>query len=174
MIRDTSNLIQEIAVASQEQMTAIREINVGVSQLEEVVQQNAAASHQLSATATGLASQSSTLQHQVDFFQLDTAGNGYAGAPEARERPHSGAAVRAQTPMAKPLPGQGRRAPGPLGADGHHGPAPSPGASVRPPTPAALPAHPGPSPSPSNNLGGPSRGGVVVNLDDDDNFERFS
>ncbi len=58
MIRDTSNLIQEIAAASQEQMAAIREINVGVSQLEEVVQQNAAASHQLSATATGLASQS--------------------------------------------------------------------------------------------------------------------
>ena len=48
MIRDTSNLIQEIAAASQEQMAAIREINVGVSQLEEVVQQNAAASHELS------------------------------------------------------------------------------------------------------------------------------
>ena len=54
MIRDTSTLIQEIAAASQEQMAAIREINVGVSQLEEVVQQNAAASHQLSATAAGL------------------------------------------------------------------------------------------------------------------------
>ena len=38
MIRDTSNLIQEIAAASQEQMAAIREINLGVSQLEEVVQ----------------------------------------------------------------------------------------------------------------------------------------
>src|SRR5271165_708964 len=79
MIRDTSNLIQEIAAASQEQMAAIREINMGVSQLEEVVQQNAAASHELSATATGLASQSSTLQHQVDFFHLDTTGNGQGG-----------------------------------------------------------------------------------------------
>ena len=47
MIRDTSNLIQEIAAASQEQMAAIREINPGVSQLDEVVQQNAAASHEL-------------------------------------------------------------------------------------------------------------------------------
>ena len=79
MIRDTSNLIQEIAAASQEQMAAIREINVGVSQLEEVVQQNATASHELSATATGLAAQSSSLQREVDFFQLDTAGNGYLG-----------------------------------------------------------------------------------------------
>src|SRR4029077_6994029 len=104
MIRDTSNLIQEIAAASQEQMNAIREINVGVNQLEEVVQQNAAASHELSATATGLASQSSTLQHQVDFFQIDTAGNGYGGDAGALARSHSGAAVRAQAPLVKPLP----------------------------------------------------------------------
>jgi methyl-accepting chemotaxis protein len=177
MIRDTSNLIQEIAVASQEQMTAIREINVGVSQLEEVVQQNAAASHQLSATATGLASQASTLQHQVEFFQVDTAGNGYASGHEARERAQSAPAPRPQASAARPLVPPSRRTPSALNADGHHGPAPSPGGTVRPAVPPALPAHPGPTgppPPPSNNMGGPSRGGVVVNLDDDDNFERFS
>ncbi len=177
MIRDTSNLIQEIAVASQEQMTAIREINVGVSQLEEVVQQNAAASHQLSATASGLASQSSTLQHQVDFFQLDTTGNGFTEGRGARERSHLGAAVRAQAPTAKPLTAPSRRVTSSLGADGHHGAPPSSGGTVRPPAPAALPAHAGPGgppPPTSNNMGAPSRGGVVVNLDDDDNFERFS
>jgi len=178
MIRDTSNLIQEIAVASQEQMTAIREINVGVSQLEEVVQQNAAASHQLSATATGLASQSSTLQQQVDFFQLDTTGNGYSEARGAQQRSHSGAAVRAQAPTAKPLAAPSRRATSSLGAaDGRHGAPSNAGGTVRPPAPAALPAHSGPAsppPPPSNNMGAPSRGGVVVNLDDDDNFERFS
>jgi methyl-accepting chemotaxis protein len=177
MIRDTSNLIQEIAVASQEQMTAIREINVGVNQLEEVVQQNAAASHQLSATATGLASQASTLQHQVEFFQLDTTGNGYAGGGDARERSHSGAAVRAQASTARPLQAPSRRQPTAIGADGQHVPAPSAGSTVRPSAPPALPAHPGAggtSVPPSNNLGGSSRGGVVVNLDDDDNFERFS
>ena len=72
MIRATSDLIQEIAAASQEQMAAIREINVGVSQLEEVVQQNAAASHELAATSTDLASQSSSLQQKVDFFRLES------------------------------------------------------------------------------------------------------
>jgi methyl-accepting chemotaxis protein len=177
MIRDTSNLIQEIAVASQEQMTAIREINVGVSQLEEVVQQNAAASHELSATATGLASQSSTLQHQVDFFQLDTTGNGYSGGPESRERSHASAAMRAQAPASKPLPAPSRRGTGSLGADGQLGTSSSSGGNVRSPAAGALPAHPGPTgppPPPSNNMGTPSRGGVVVNLDDDDNFERFS
>ncbi len=84
MIRATSDLIQEIAAASQEQMAAIREINVGVKQLEEVVQQNAAASHELAATSTDLASQSSSLQQKVDFFRLESAANGYQAAPAFR------------------------------------------------------------------------------------------
>ncbi|MFI5458321.1 MAG: methyl-accepting chemotaxis protein [Isosphaerales bacterium] len=178
MIRDTSNLIQEIAAASQQQMAAIREINVGVSQLEEVVGQNAAASHELSATATGLASQSSTLQHQVDFFQLDTSGNGYAGGAGAQARSHSGAAVRAQSPPARPLPTPGRRPVHAPGFDGLPAVGHTPGGSVQPPGPAALPSHPAPASPPaappSGHSGTPTRGGVVVNLDDDDNFERFS
>jgi methyl-accepting chemotaxis protein len=178
MIRDTSNLIQEIAAASLEQMNAIREINVGVSQLEEVVQQNAAASHELSATATGLASQATILQSQVDFFQLDTTGNGYLGGTGSQMRSHSGAAVRAQSLQAKPLPAPGRRAVPSHGLDGQHGIGQAPGRSAQPTAPPALPAHTGPAtPSPgqpAGSSGTPPRGGVVVNLDDDDNFERFS
>ncbi len=83
MIRDTSDLISEIAAASQQQMAAIREINVGVNQLEEVVQQNAAASHELAATSTDLASQSSSLQQRVEFFRLDTSANGFQGGVTA-------------------------------------------------------------------------------------------
>jgi methyl-accepting chemotaxis protein len=179
MIRDTSNLIQEIAAASQEQMAAIREINMGVSQLEEVVQQNAAASHELSATATGLASQSSTLQHQVEFFQLDTTGNGHGGMAGAQVRSQFGAAVRAQSPLVKPLSPPARRGVHSRGMDGLPGhPHPAVGA-IHQPLPAALPGHSGPTGSsggpPSGNGGAPSRGGVIVNLeDDDDNFERFS
>jgi len=178
MIRDTSNLIQEIAAASQEQMAAIREINVGVSQLEEVVQQNAAASHELSATAEGLASQAGSLQHQVDFFQLDTSGNGYAGGRGVPARSHLGAAVRAQSYPARPLPAPGRRTVHTQGLDGHQGLGHPAGGSAPPASPPALPGHPGTgAPSPSQaatNSGTSPRGGVVVNLDDDDNFERFS
>jgi len=178
MIRDTSNLIQEIAAASQEQMAAIREINVGVTQLEEVVQQNATASHELSATATALASQSSSLQREVDFFQLDTTGNGYLGGTGTQARSHSGVAVRAQSHSARPLPAPVRRAIPAHRTDGHSGDVQTGGGTAHPSTPAALPAHPGPAstqPAPStHNLGTSPRGGVVVNLDDDDNFERFS
>jgi methyl-accepting chemotaxis protein len=178
MIRDVSQLIQEIAAASQEQMNAIREINVGVSQLEEVVQQNAAASHQLSATATGLDSQSANLQQHVDFFQLDTSGNGVLGGAGTPPRSHSGAAVRAQTPQFKPLPAARRRSVVSHGLDGVRASGPIGTGPGHQPTLPALPTHAagsGPSSaSPPPNSGTPSRGGVVVNLDDDDNFERFS
>jgi methyl-accepting chemotaxis protein len=178
MIRDTSNLIQEIAAASQEQMAAIREINLGVSQLEEVVQQNAAASHELSATADGFAGQASTLQELVEFFQIDTSGlDGQPGGGQtaAQLRSPSGAAGRAHLSTVKPLNVPARRAVQMPRIDGVQ----KVGLAASPAGPPALPSHPGPTtgstPSSSNNTGGPPRGGVVVNLDDDDNnFERFS
>jgi methyl-accepting chemotaxis protein len=178
MIRDTSNLIQEIAAASQEQMAAIREINLGVSQLEEVVQTNAAASHQLSATADGLASQASTLQELVEFFQIDTSGsNGQpgGGGSGAVMRSFSGAAGRAHPTPVRPLAQPPRRAIHAPRSDGMHGSGPS----TTLPSPPALPAqHGSPGavpPSSSSNSGGTPRGGVIVSLDDDDNnFERFS
>jgi methyl-accepting chemotaxis protein len=170
MIRDTSNLIQEIAAASQEQMAAIREINTGVSQLEEVVQQNAAASHELSGTSSDLAGHSDSLQEKVGFFQLDTTGNGYYGG-EQPARSARGQVRSAPTPPTRRLAsGAPRSGPGAL-IDGQHG-----GIHANPPAHPALPQHPSPvtpPPPPTNNLGTP-RGGVVVNLDDDDNFERFS
>ena len=107
MIRATSDLIQEIAAASQQQMAAIREINVGVSQLEEVVQQNAAASHELAATSTDLASQSSGLQQKVEFFRLESSANGFPGG-----YPFRPTASREQDPGASASPSS-RRLPAP-------------------------------------------------------------
>jgi methyl-accepting chemotaxis protein len=179
MIRDTSNLIQEIAAASQEQMAAIREINLGVSQLEEVVQTNAAASHELSATADGLASQASTLQELVEFFQIDTSGSngqpGGGGGTGAVMRSLTGAAGRAHPTPVRPLAQPPRRALHAPRSDGMH----SSGASANLPSPSAASAHHAPPlavpPSSTSNSGGTPRGGVIVSLDDDDNnFERFS
>ncbi len=161
-------------------MAAIREINLGVSQLEEVVQTNAAASHELSATADGLASQASTLQDQVEFFQIDTtASNGQMGrgGTGAVVRSLSGAAGRAQSTPVRPLSHAPRRAIQATRPDGLRGGA---GAAALPNSPPALPGHHGnsgaASPGASSNSGGTTpRGGVIVSLDnDDDNFERFS
>ncbi len=157
MIRDTSTLVSEIAAASQEQMNAIREINVGVTQLDEVVQQNAAASHELAATSSDLAFQATTLQHHVQFFQVDPESNG-------QMPPH-----HSPPPPRPPGHGHGRRLPPPhRPGSGGHGP------DTHGPSPAHLPPHSpaggGTSSGPPSNVHG---GGVVVNLDDDADFERF-
>jgi methyl-accepting chemotaxis protein len=156
MIRDLSNLVQEIAAASQEQMAAIREINVGVSQLNEVVQQNAAASTELATTSSDLAWQASTLQHHVDFFRLNGDLDAYSGHRPAASPPPSTSHRRLPSPPPR------ASATG-LGPDAH-----SPSAQLAPHASSASAA------GSASHLGaGQHGGGVVVNLDDDDNFERF-
>jgi len=156
MIRETSELISEIAAASVEQMNAIREINLGVKQLEDVVSQNAAASHQLAATSTDLALQSSTLQREVEFFRL-----GPADAPPPRAaspRPEAG-------PPRRPPPSPPPRPRPPDRANGRGGAGP---ATAVPDRASAPPLDGSPPEAPP-----PARGGIVVNLDGDDDFERF-
>ncbi|MDX2037217.1 MAG: methyl-accepting chemotaxis protein [Isosphaeraceae bacterium] len=165
MIKDTSALVSEIAAASQQQMSAIREINVGVSQLDEVVQQNAAASHELAATSGDLASQSSTLQELVGFFLM---------RGETQQRHEHAASL----PAPAPPPMRGRRLPPPppqsgaFRARGADGPPP-------PPNPAAgsggnhSGGHSGHDRGHQGMAGGHNSGGIVVNLDGDDDFERF-
>ena len=173
MIRDTSNLVQEIAAASQEQMAAIREINVGVSQLNEVVQQNAAAGHQLASTSSDLALQSSTLQRYVEFFQIAPSSDGFPPAGPAHHAPPP--PQRHVPPLARRLPSLPARpgsgslsAEGPSGAhhsSGHGHPNPRDGGGGGGGSSGSLGGHLG-----NSQHGG---GGVVVNLDDDADFERF-
>ena len=177
MIRDTSNLIQEIAAASQEQMAAIREINLGVSQLEEVVQQNAAASHELSATADGLASQASTLAGAGRVLPDRHVRVGRSGRRRRNRGSRAlalwGGWASAATPV-KPLTAAPRRAIHAPRIDGVHGA----GRCGSRPASAGTSSHPGPRAAPppySSNTGWHAARRGVVSLDDDDNnFERFS
>ncbi len=174
MIRDTSSLVQEIAAASQEQMAAIREINVGVSQLDEVVQQNAAASHELAATSGDLASQSATLQELVGFFQFSGSdGHRHVVTHHVVAPPP----IVPATPRARrlpPPPPPPMRPQGPphddLGGSGHGAPL-----SPRPSSPPSHSGgHGGGHGGHHGGHGGQhGGGGIVVNLDGDDDFERF-
>jgi methyl-accepting chemotaxis protein len=71
-IQKTSELVQEIAAASNEQNAGAEQINKAIQQLDQVIQQNAAASEELSSTAEELASQAEQLQVTMEFFKLDT------------------------------------------------------------------------------------------------------
>jgi methyl-accepting chemotaxis protein len=70
-IRKTSDLVQEIAAASQEQSSGVGQINSAMGQLNQSTQQNASASEELAATAEEMGGQAEHLQQLMQFFHLD-------------------------------------------------------------------------------------------------------
>jgi methyl-accepting chemotaxis protein len=75
-IRRTSNLVQEITAASEEQSAGVGQINSAVTQLSQTTQQNASSSEELAATAEEMSSQAEQLQQTMSFFKLAGA-SGY-------------------------------------------------------------------------------------------------
>ncbi len=75
-IRKTSDLVQEIASASQEQSSGVAQINGAMGQLNQTTQQNASASEELAATAEELGAQANELQQTMTFFKLDDGSHG--------------------------------------------------------------------------------------------------
>jgi methyl-accepting chemotaxis protein len=69
-IRQTSDLVQEIALVSQSQSDGVATLNANMSNLSSATQQTASASEQLSATAEQLAGQASELQELISAYRL--------------------------------------------------------------------------------------------------------
>jgi hypothetical protein len=76
-----TDLIAEIAAASQEQSTGIDQVKRAVTQMDQVVQGNAAQAEELSSTARGFASQSQHLLSLVGRFHLGDAAAAAAARP---------------------------------------------------------------------------------------------
>jgi methyl-accepting chemotaxis protein len=73
-IKKTSDLVQEITAASEEQSSGVAQINSAVGQLSQTTQQNAAGSEQLAATAEEMSSQAEELQATIAFFRVEGSG----------------------------------------------------------------------------------------------------
>jgi methyl-accepting chemotaxis protein len=69
-IRKTSDLVQEITAASEEQSAGVGQINAAVGQMSQTTQQNASSSEELAATAEEMSSQAEQLQAAMAFFRL--------------------------------------------------------------------------------------------------------
>jgi len=75
-----SDLIAEIAAASNEQAQGIEQINMAVAQMNQVTQQNAANSEESASAAEELSSQATELSNMVAEFKLsNTSGGGRRG-----------------------------------------------------------------------------------------------
>ena len=77
-IKKTSDLVQEIAAASEEQSSSVGQVNTAMVQLNQITQQNASSSEELAATAEEMSGQAQQLQQLVAFFKLDASDAGAA------------------------------------------------------------------------------------------------
>jgi methyl-accepting chemotaxis protein len=84
-IRRTSNLVQEITAASEEQSAGVGQINSAVTQLSQTTQQNASSSEELAATAEEMSGQAEQLQQTMAFFKLAGGSRGVRSAPVMRK-----------------------------------------------------------------------------------------
>ena len=69
-VKKVTDIVAEIAAASQEQSSGIDQVNHAVMQMDEVTQQNAALVEEASAAARAMQEQANELQSQMTFFRL--------------------------------------------------------------------------------------------------------
>ena len=85
-IKKTSDLVQEITAASEEQSAGVGQINSAVTQLSQTTQQNASSSEELAATAEEMSAQAEQLQQTMSFFRLsDSSGLAIRGRPAGKQ-----------------------------------------------------------------------------------------
>jgi len=77
-VRQVSDLMGEISAASGEQHRGIEQVNIAISQMDEVTQQNAALVEEASAAAQSMAEQARSLREAVAVFTTSDAGHSHA------------------------------------------------------------------------------------------------
>ncbi|MGF6571725.1 methyl-accepting chemotaxis protein [Paraburkholderia sp. GAS333] len=82
-VQRVTDIMGEIASASVEQNTGIEQVNVAVTQMDEVTQQNAALVEQASAAAQAMADQAETLRVAVSIFKVEEPGRPQAAVAAA-------------------------------------------------------------------------------------------
>ncbi|RDI97760.1 chemotaxis protein [Dyella solisilvae] len=92
-VKRVTDIVAEIAAASQEQSSGIDQVNRAVTQMDEVTQQNAALVEEAAAAARAMQEQAEELQRQVRYFRLKDAPTA-APAPTRRQVVPTSAARR--------------------------------------------------------------------------------
>ena len=85
-INESSQIVGDIALSSNEQSLGITQVNTGIDQVAQVVQQNSATAQQSAAASEQMSSQSNILEEMISQFKLkDSGGSGFR--PAALQRP---------------------------------------------------------------------------------------
>jgi methyl-accepting chemotaxis protein len=104
-VKRVTDIIGEIASASHEQTTGIEQINVAITQMDQVTQQNAALVEQAAAAADSMQNQASSLAQAVSVFQLEKSDSRkaqpIASQPQRTPRPSPVRVATAPLPQKK-------------------------------------------------------------------------
>jgi methyl-accepting chemotaxis protein len=100
-VQRVSDIIGEITAASGEQSDGIGQVNVAVTQLDQMTQQNAALVEESAAAAESLKDQAQRLTQVIQIFRLEASAQGALPAP-TRQATKPQAAVSLPAPKAKP------------------------------------------------------------------------
>jgi methyl-accepting chemotaxis protein len=80
-VKRVTDIMAEIALASQEQNAGIEQINQAITQMDQVTQQNAALVEEAAAAAESMQEQAVSLAQVVDAFTLNASGTGHPILP---------------------------------------------------------------------------------------------
>ena len=172
-VKQTTELVAGIAVASNEQAQGVNQVTIGVQQIDSVTQQNTAAAEESASAASEMSSMAATLQKQVALFKLrgqskkssssSPAPAQHAPAQHAPVQHTPIAAAGAKKPITAPKPLAGAKKP----------------AAAAPHTPSHTPApvaHHSPSPAEpvlsDAQWGGGKTADIHIDLDDK-NFGKY-
>ncbi len=88
-IKQTADLVDEIAASSSQQNNGATQISSAVQLLDSVIQSNSSSSEEMSSTSEELAGQGDALRQIVSFFRIGNTNNVYAqqGRPVVRQAP---------------------------------------------------------------------------------------
>ncbi len=70
-VKKVTDIVGEIAAASQEQSAGIEEVNKAITQMDELTQQNAALVEEAASASESLGEQADDLNHMMTFFTVD-------------------------------------------------------------------------------------------------------
>ena len=104
-VQRVTDIMSEIAAASQEQASGIEQVNQTITQMDETTQQNAALVEEASAAARAMEEQAAALSETVSIFRMETAQASVQAVLAVHQKPSSPAPAAAQAPRsAAPAP----------------------------------------------------------------------
>jgi methyl-accepting chemotaxis protein len=120
-IKKVAEIVSDIAAASAEQSGGIDQVNIALTQMDEVTQQNSALVEQNAAAAKALETQSQAMDHQVAFFRLGAVHAAPAASAVPLKRPAADAAKHGAADAASRPAAPAKRQPVAVAAGGRAG-----------------------------------------------------